>query len=285
MHRRDIPRKIIASQSFGSVIKKCRYAAVAFVSLSLVLCASAQVEEHTSAALPQLTAHQIASMLEAKNKERADRLNTYKSTRTYQLEYHGFPSHKQASMVVDAQFQRPQNKQLTIVSEQGSGILREKVLHRLVESESESAKEGKQSTAISEENYEFALVGTEVKRGHACYVLKVKPKKPNKFLYTGNIWVDAKDFAVVHISAQPAKNPSFWIKKVQIEHDYEKFGEFWLPVRNTSVSSTRLGGQATLTIDYGKYEVHGLEQANSELGGVAVVTDWRGTVPQIDPAL
>ena len=282
MHRRDISPIFIQIRRI--VTGKCG-AAAALVTLGVVVCASAQVAEHTPTAVPQLTAHQIASMLEAKNKERADHLNTYKSTRTYQLEYRGFPSHKQASMVVDAKFQRPQSKELTIVSEQGSGMLREKVLHKLVESETESVKEGKQSTAISEENYDFTLVGNEVKRGHACYVLKVTPKKPNKFLYMGNIWVDAKDFAVVHISAQPAKNPSFWIKKVQIEHEYEKFGEFWLPVRNTSVSSTRFGGQATLTIDYGKYEVHGVEQAISGRGGVAVVNDWRGTVPQIDSAL
>jgi hypothetical protein len=285
VHHQSISRKLDLLRNHKFITSTCRFLAIAWVMLTLLLYASAHAQEQPAAAVPQLTAHQIASMLEAKNKERAERLNTYKSTRTYNLEYHGFPSHKEASMVVDARFQRPQTKELTIVSEQGSGLLREKVLHKLVESETESVKEGKQSTAISEENYEFTLVGTEVKRGHACYVLKVKPKKPNKFLYTGNIWVDTKDFAVVHISAQPAKNPSFWIKKVQIEHEYEKFGEFWLPVRNTSVSSTRFGGQATLTIDYGKYEVHGTERVASGPGGMAELNDWRGTVPPIDSAL
>lgn len=216
-------------------------------------------------AVPQLTATQIVSTMEAKNKDRAAHLKTYVSTRAYELEYQGFPSRKKATMAVDVKFNAPQAKQLTIVSEEGSGILREHVLHKLVESERESAASDKKATALTLDNYDFALVGTDVQRGYACYVLEVSPKKQNKFLYKGRVWIGAKDFAVVHIEAQPAKNPSFWISHVKIEHDYEKFGEFWLPVRNQSVSSTRFGGRATLKIDYGKYQIRGDEQQVSAL--------------------
>ena len=45
----------------------------------------------------------------------------------------------------------------------------------------------------------------------------VEPKTKNKFLYRGTIWIDGKDFAVVRIKAEPAKNPSFWTKHSQIE--------------------------------------------------------------------
>ena len=53
----------------------------------------------------------------------------------------------------------------------------------------------------------------------------------NKYLYRKN-WVDAADFAISQIEAEPAKNPSFWIKKTEIHHRYGKLGEFWLPLRN-----------------------------------------------------
>jgi len=48
------------------------------------------------------------------------------------------------------------------------------------------------------------------------YVLNVVPKTGEKFLYRGKIWVDPKDFAVPRIEAEPAKNPSMWIKKTEI---------------------------------------------------------------------
>jgi hypothetical protein len=48
------------------------------------------------------------------------------------------------------------------------------------------------------------------------------------------IWVDAPDFAVSHISARPAKNLSFWISSVEVEHRYAKHGDMWLPETNRS---------------------------------------------------
>ena len=231
---------------------------------SLALPMSAQNAQQ-GAAMPQLTAVEIVAEMGAKNKDRAEHLHSYVSTRAYVLEYRGFPSHKKATMAVNVEFSAPHAKQLTIVSEEGSGVLREHVLHKLVESESESAASDNKATALSLDNYDFSLVGTDIQRGHNCYVLEVSPKKQNKFLYRGRVWIDAKEFAVVHIEAEPAKNPSFWIKHVTIEHDYEKFGEFWLPARNQSISSTRFGGQAILKIDYGKYQVEADAQQVSSL--------------------
>src|SRR5579864_3544957 len=87
------------------------------------------------------------------------------------------------------------------------------------------------------------------------YVLSVEPRRKDKFLYAGHIWVDAEDFAVVRIEAEPAKNPSFWIRNTKVEQLYVKVNDFWLPARNHSLTSVRLGGRADLTIDYQDYQV------------------------------
>lgn len=55
------------------------------------------------------------------------------------------------------------------------------------------------------------------------------------------------------IEAEPAKNPSFWTSKSLVQHLYCKVGDFWLPAENRSTSHIRLGGQATLTIQYLDY--------------------------------
>ncbi|MEO6119505.1 MAG: hypothetical protein ABIP12_02355 [Terriglobales bacterium] len=98
------------------------------------------------------------------------------------------------------------------------------------------------------------------------------PKIKNKFLYRGKIWVDAGDFAVTRIAAEPAKNPSFWIKQTQIEQVYGKVDEFWMPMRNRSMTSVRLGGHADLTIDYQDYQmalapaaINGTKQSRAEI--------------------
>ena len=87
------------------------------------------------------------------------------------------------------------------------------------------------------------------------YVLIVEPRRKDKFLYCGRIWVDAEDFAVVRLEAEPAKNPSFWTKNSEVEQVYTKVSNFWLPARNHSITTIRLGGRAELTIQYNNYQI------------------------------
>jgi hypothetical protein len=83
----------------------------------------------------------------------------------------------------------------------------------------------------------------------------VTPRTGEKYLYRGKIWVDSKDFAVTRIEAEPAKNPSMWIKKTAVNHRYEKLSDFWLPAENRTDSWIRLGGHALLSIEYSEYKI------------------------------
>ena len=127
---------------------------------------------------------------------------------------------------------------------------------KLLESEQEAASdENRRRTALSTENYDFALAGYENDAAGGRYILDLLPKTKNKFLYRGKIWVDANDFAVVRIEGEPGKNPSFWIKKTEIAHRYVKVNGFWLPAENHTESVTRLGGRAILSIEYKDYKI------------------------------
>lgn len=232
--------------------------ATLFSLLTIMISWSAQASAQPTIepASRGLSAPEIVANMTSMNQKRAATLKGFTSERTYELEYNGFPSHKHATMVVEADFTAPSDKQLKIVSEQGSELLQKRVLHKLVETELEaSARNSQAATALSEINYEFSLRGREQKDGRDCYVLDVKPRSKSKFLYEGTVWVDAAEFAVVHILARPAKNPSFWTTRVDIEHRYEKVGDFWLPASNRSASSTRFGGHAVLAIEYGTYKL------------------------------
>lgn len=206
---------------------------------------------------PRLTLSQVVEKLVQKNAERAKALESYRGKRVYELEYKGFPKTLHAEMVVEMTYNAPGRKEFKIVSEGGSKWIVKRVLKRLTDEETEAQGAAtRQSVELSPRNYEFTSL--EIQTGGGCaYVLGIQPKVANKFLYRGRIWVDDRDFAVCRIEAEPAKNPSMWITKTEIHHQYQKFDDFWLPLKNESVSNLRLGGRATLTITYQDYEING----------------------------
>jgi hypothetical protein len=204
-----------------------------------------------------LSADQVVDNLIRRDEERARALRHYQSTRIYRLSYHGFPGDRGAQMTVEATFDRPSTKTFKVISQSGSKLIIDRVFKRLLESEKEAAEpEMRARTLLNRNNYNIALTGYEPSDMGSQYVLTVDPKKNSKYVYRGKVWVDGTDFAVTKIDAEPAQNPSFWTKKSEIHHEYMKVGDFWLPRRNESVSYIRLGGRATLTIDYENYRVN-----------------------------
>jgi hypothetical protein len=201
------------------------------------------------------TADEIVARMMVKNAERQAALEHYASERTYRVEYKGTGGEHFGEMVVHAEYSAPDQKRFTVVSESGSKLLCEKVLRRLVESEREAAqKTNRMQTMLSTENYHVELVGTERIDGMRAWVLKVSPRVDNKFMYRGKVWVSEDDYAVMRVHGEPAKNPSWWINRASFDSRYVRRGEFWLPGKNVSTSHVRIGGEATLTIDYGVYQ-------------------------------
>ena len=160
------------------------------------------------------------------------------------MQYRGFPSDRDAEMVVSVTYRAPDSKEFSVLSQTGSKFIIDRVFKKLLEGEQEAAnEENRRNTALTTENYDFTSAGYENTPEGERYVLNLLPKTKNKYLYRGKIWVDAKDFAVVRIEGEPAKNPSFWIKKTEVKHRYVKVNDFWLPAENHTESVIRLGGR------------------------------------------
>jgi hypothetical protein len=203
-----------------------------------------------------LSVDQVVDNLVRKDEERAQALRHYESTRVYRLSYRGFLADRDAEMTVAATYDSPSTKSFRVISQTGSKLIVDRVFKRLLESEKEAAEPDMHArTLLNRANYDIALVGYESSDKGSQYVLAVYPKTRSKYLYRGRVWVDGTDFAVTRIDAEPAQNPSFWTKKSEIHHEYMKVQDFWLPRRNESVSYIRLGGRATLTIEYDNYRV------------------------------
>ena len=203
-----------------------------------------------------LSADQVVDNLVRMNQEHTQALLHSAETRVYHLVYRGFPGDREAKMIVEASYKSPSTKEFKVVSQSGSELLLDRVLKKLLESEKEAAQPAMSARIqLNRDNYAFTLVGYEPTGRGGQYVLWVSPKSRSKYVYRGKVWVDGADFAVTRIEAEPAQNPSFWMKKSEIHCEYRKVQAFWLPARNESVSYIRLGGRATLTIEYKDYRV------------------------------
>jgi hypothetical protein len=223
-----------------------------------------------------LSVDQVVNNLARRDAERAQALGHYESTRVYQLTYIGFPGNREAEMTVEAVYDSPSTKRFQIISQSGSNLIISRVFKRLLESEKEAAEpEMHARTLLNRDNYDLALIGFEPSEPGGQYVLAVYPKTRSKYLYRGKVWVDGTDFAVTRIDAEPAQNPSFWTKKSEIHHEYMKVQDFWLPRRNESVSYIRLGGRATLTIEYKDYRVRDSRLSGNTAKGVSSETGAR----------
>jgi hypothetical protein len=225
---------------------------------------SAQEPKPVPAANPApMTAEQVVQNLVQMNRYRAEALHSYQGSRAYRAEYRGFPKNRAAEMAVSVKYVSGK-KQFVIESSSGSGLIIDKVLKTLLEAEAEATDvDSQRQSALTDDNYRFTLIGYERGSPEGTYVLRVEPRTDGKFLYRGRIWVDEKDFAVVRLEAEPAKNPSFWTRKTEIVQQYKKVGNFWLPAYNHSSTAIRFGGHAELTIDYNEYEITSASQVSS----------------------
>jgi hypothetical protein len=239
------------------VVRGLRYFPLIAAAVALSPAVSSAQGPPAIAAAPQLTLSQVVEKLVRKNAERAKALESYRGKRTYKIDYKGFPSALRAEMIVEMTYAAPARKDFKILSESGSKWIVKRVLKRLIDAEKEAQEATiRTSVELNTQNYNFTSLERQADAGDCGYVLAIQPKVPSKFLYRGRIWVNDQDFAVCRIEGEPSKNPSIWITKTEIRHNYQKFEDFWLPVENQSVSSLRLGGRATLTITYEGYEIN-----------------------------
>lgn len=121
----------------------------------------------------------------------------------------------------------------------------EKMVRELLDRETDSAKKGR-GGEISRANYDFVFLRRENFGVVPEYVLGIVPKRKDKLLLLGEIWVDASTFRIRRIQGVPAKSPSFWLKNIHITLQFAEMGGMWVPVSYDAIETVRLFGQYTL---------------------------------------
>ena len=203
----------------------------------------------------------LFSDLLAHNELRNNALTGYTEQRTYQVTDQ--TGRVRAQEIGQMEYRAPDKKSFATTSESGSVLVRRLALNPLIASEIDAAS-GKQhhDSAITPENYTLELLGEQQVGPYRCILARATPKRPDKYLFEGKVWIDSEDFAVVRISGHPAKKLSFWIERVEFVREYQKIDGFWLPQKDETHVQVRMYGQKVLTIDHQNYIVTGAR--NSE---------------------
>jgi outer membrane lipoprotein-sorting protein len=198
------------------------------------------------------TIEEIVARMAAHDLARQASIDGYAGMRRYVLENQKFQ--KRAEMLVQVQGDRDGTKHFEVVSEDGWKAAHKHVLHKMLESEAETSRpEMRAGAKLIAENYDFALVGTELVAGRTAYVLEVRPKRSEKYLFEGRIWVDAEDYALARAEGKPAKKPSFWTKSIHFVQIYQRCGPVWFPLSTQSVTEAHIFGTTDVSIEYFDY--------------------------------
>jgi hypothetical protein len=216
----------------------------------LLFSASSIVMADNSVQVP--TAEEIVTRMGAHDLQRQASVDGYAGMRRYVLENHHFD--KRSGILVRVRADQDGTKHFEVVSEEGWKAANTHVLRKMVESEAETSRPDMRSkTKLNPENYDFEIAGTEVVSTRPTYVLQVIPKRKDRYLFRGRIWVDAQDYALVRAEGSPAKNPSFWTKSTHFVQIYYKSGSFWFPRSTQSVTEARIFGTTDVSIEYFDY--------------------------------
>jgi outer membrane lipoprotein-sorting protein len=236
----------------------------ALSTLAIVLSAVTSASSQTGDSLPSAD-DVVAKMLQG-DVERRSELTGYSALRRYVA----VNKDRRAEMVVRVDCSPDGTKQFTVISEEGSSSIRKHVFYKMLSEENmASRREVRDGNRITPTNYKFNMVGQDTLDTGPAYVLAITPKAENKYLVDGRIWVNAKDYSIVRVEGQPARDPSFWVHNVHFVHTYQRVGQFWFASSTHSTSEVRIFGRSELTIENSDYALIPPKKRTAEAVSVA----------------
>jgi hypothetical protein len=185
----------------------------------------------------------IVQRLEDVQKENPARSRPYQVTREYKV-FRGDDKQPTSEITTQIDFVPPDTKTYKITQTRGNSR-GEKMVREILDRETESAKKGPGSE-INRANYEFLFVGQENFGDVPEYILRIVPKRKDKYLLRGQIWVNATTFRIRRIEGVPAKSPSIWLKGIHITLQFAQLGAMWIPNSFDAIATVRLLGRYTL---------------------------------------
>ena len=207
------------------------------------------------ATIPGTADHCIRQFL-----EKDDAQHPYRGTRRLEAEN----GSRRAWLEAVTEYSPSSGFSYEVTGEGGSDLIRTKVLRAVLDDERDviSRGEGNRSS-LARANYTFQPAGID-DEGLANVLLS--PRRKERVLVSGRMFLQPDDGSLVRLRGQLAKNPSFWIRDVEIQRSYERISGVVVPVLLTANAQVRVFGPATLrmTYTYTAIDGHPISPAPSE---------------------
>ena len=164
-----------------------------------------------------------------------------------------------------------------VVSEEGSSIIRNKVLLAALEAEKSAVTSGdRDQAALTAANYEFldmsAVPINLVK-------IDVRPRRKHVMLVDGALFLEAESADLVRIEGELSRRPSFWTRNVKILREYARIDGVHVPVAMSSTASVLLVGASTFSMTYKYVEINGTSTESRDFPSLDELQAERVTPP------
>jgi len=199
------------------------------------LAAIAQVPDQKA---PDPDVNTIVSRMLAAQQRNREEVKPLTIKRDYQLL--DKEQDQKAQLIAHITYSPPNQKQYQIESSHGG--LGEKILKDVLDKEIQPLKDPERKE-FSQKNYQIQLLRTESVNGHNCYVLGLTPRRDDKELISGQIWVDQQTYNIRRLEGTPAKNPSWWIRDLHVLMDFADVNGMWLRTFTYAVANVRFKGR------------------------------------------
>ena len=153
-----------------------------------------------------------------------------------------------------------------IESEGGSAYIRSRVLRAVLEGEQEAIERGEHMrSALAVSNYHFESDGVDPS---GLVRVALVPRRNEGVLVAGSMFLKPFDGELVRIEGRLARNPSFWVKQVDIVRSYARIAGAVLPVALETRAQLRMLGAATFRMTYEYAEIDGAPVGSGQLAAV-----------------
>ena len=138
--------------------------------------------------------------------------------------------------------------QYEVTAEGGSGYIRRRILRSLLDEEQRLIAEGEApSVALSAGNYEFH---PDSINEEGLAVVRLRPLRKHRSLIEGRMFLTLASGDLVRIEGRLARNPSFWLTRVNIVRSYRRIENVVMPVSLETSGRLRLLGSSSLRMTY-----------------------------------
>jgi hypothetical protein len=152
--------------------------------------------------------------------------------------------------------------QFKVLSEEGSGIIRRKVLLAALEAEQDAVTSGdRDQAALTTANYEFLDMSPVPVN---LVKVDVRPRRKHVMLVDGALFLEAESADLVRIEGELSRRPSLWTRKVKILREYERIAGVHVPVAMSSTANVLIVGTSTFSMTYQYLEINGAAVAQKE---------------------